>query len=95
MEKSPNHNNYSPHIALLAVQLMFGSAPILGKFALAAFPSSAIVGFRVGGAALAFCLLQKLRGDFRLERRSHYFYFAALTCFGVIFNQLLFFKGFP
>jgi len=94
MEKSKNYNNYSPHVALLAVQLMFGSAPILGKFALAAFPSSAIVGFRVGGAALAFCLLQKLRGgDFRLERRSHYLHFAALTCFGVIFNQLLFFKG--
>jgi drug/metabolite transporter (DMT)-like permease len=93
MEESKNHNSFAPHIALLAVQLMFGSAPILGKFALAVFPSSAIVGFRVGGAALAFCLLQKFRGGFRLDKRSHYFYFAGLTCFGVIFNQLLFFKG--
>jgi drug/metabolite transporter (DMT)-like permease len=93
MEQSENYNNYSPHVALLAVQLMFGSAPILGKFALAAFPSSAIVGFRVGGAALAFYLLQRFRGNLRLEKRSHYLHFAVLTCFGVVFNQLLFFKG--
>ena len=86
-------DSLAPHVALLAVQLMFGSAPILGKFALVVFPSSAIVGFRVGGAALAFCLLQKIRGNLRLERRSDYLHFAALSFFGVIFNQLLFFKG--
>jgi drug/metabolite transporter (DMT)-like permease len=85
--------NFSPHIALLAVQLMFGSAPILGKFALLAFPSFAIVGFRVAGAALAFYTLQKFRGDLRLDKRSHYFHFALFSFFGVIFNQLLFFKG--
>ncbi len=72
---------------------MFGSAPILGKFALLAFPSFAIVGFRVAGAALAFYTLQKFRGDLRLDKRSHYFHFALFSFFGVIFNQLLFFKG--
>lgn len=83
----------APHIALLAVQLMFGSAPILGKLALAAFPSYAIVGFRVAGAASAFYFLQKFRGGLALRKRSHYFYFALFSFFGVIFNQLLFFKG--
>ncbi len=72
---------------------MFGSAPILGKFALTTFPPLAIVGFRVAGAALAFYFLQRLRGNLRLKRRSHYLYFALFACFGVIFNQLLFFKG--
>jgi drug/metabolite transporter (DMT)-like permease len=86
-------SDYSPHIALLAVQLMFGSAPILGKFALTTFPPLAIVGFRVAGAALAFYTLQKFRGNLRLDKRSHYFYFALFSFFGVIFNQLLFFKG--
>jgi len=88
-----SNNSYAPHIALLAVQLMFGSAPILGKFALTTFPPLAIVGFRVAGAALAFCFLQRFRGNLRLERRSHYLYFALFSCFGVICNQLLFFKG--
>ena len=84
---------YAPHVALFAVQMFFGSAAILGKLALAAFPPFAIVGFRVAGAALSFGLLQRLSGSLRLEKRSHYLYFALFACFGVIFNQLLFFKG--
>ncbi len=72
---------------------MFGSAPILGKFALTTFPPPAIVGFRVAGAALAFFALQKFSGTLRLDKRSHYFYFALFSFFGVIFNQMLFFKG--
>lgn len=87
-------DNLAPHVALFAVQVMFGSSAILGKYALAAFPPVAIVGFRVAGAAIAFSVLQNLRGGgMRLERRAHYLYFALFACFGVIFNQLLFFKG--
>jgi drug/metabolite transporter (DMT)-like permease len=85
--------NYAPHIALFLTQLMFGSAAVVGKAALAAFPSYAIVGFRVGGAALAFGFLQKLNGNFRLDKRIHYLHFAFFSLFGVIVNQLLFFKG--
>jgi drug/metabolite transporter (DMT)-like permease len=88
-----SNESFAPHIALLAVQLMFGSAPILGKLTLTVFPPYAIVGFRVAGAGLAFYFLQKLRGNLRLEKRIHYLYFAAFSFFGVIFNQLLFFKG--
>ncbi|CAN5680386.1 DMT family transporter [soil metagenome] len=88
-----SNDSFAPHIALLAVQLMFGSAPVLGKAALQTFPSFAIVGFRVGGAALAFYFLQKFRGNLQLDKKIHYLYFAIFSCFGVIFNQLLFFKG--
>ncbi len=90
---SEKGNGYAPHIALVLVQVFFGSAVILGKFALAAFPPFAIVGFRVAGAALAFGTLQKFSGGFKLDRRVDYLYFALFACFGVIFNQLLFFKG--
>ena len=86
-------DGYAPHVALFAVQVFFGSAPILGKFALTAFPPLAIVGFRVAGAALSFGVLQKFGGRFKLDKRRHYLYFALFACFGVIFNQLLFFKG--
>ena len=92
-QRTENQNSYAPHVALLAVQLMFGSAPILGKLALVAFPSYAIVGFRVAGAASAFYFLQRFRGGLRLRKRSHYFYFALFSLLGVIVNQLLFFKG--
>lgn len=86
-------NDYAPHIALLAVQVMFGSSAILGKYALAAFPPISIVGFRVAGAAAAFYFLQKMRGSLRLERTSHYFSFVLFSLLGVVCNQLLFFKG--
>lgn len=93
MEESVNYKNSSPHVALLMVQIFFGSAPILGKFALVVFPPLAIVGFRVAGAALAFGILQWFGGGFKLEKAKHYLYFALFACVGVVFNQLLFFKG--
>ncbi len=93
MNQSPKNSSLAPHIALLAVQLMFGSAPVLGKAALQTFPSYTIVGFRVGGAALAFYFLQRFRGGLKLDKKIHYLYFAVFSFFGVIFNQLLFFKG--
>ena len=85
--------SYAPHVALLAVNIMFGTAPILGKFALEAFPSFAIVGIRVAGGAIAFCVLQRISGDLRLEKRIHYAYFALFALFGIVFNQLFFFTG--
>lgn len=86
-------NSIEPHIALIAVQLFFGSAAVLGKFALTAFPPFAIVGARVGGGALAFYAIQRLRGSMRLDKGSHYLYFALFSFFGIILNQLLFFNG--
>ncbi len=94
LQTNNSENNYAPHVALLAVQLMFGSAPILGKFALQAFPSFAIVGFRVLGGALAFVVLHTFtKGSLTLDKRSHYGYFAVFALFGIILNQLLFFTG--
>lgn len=83
----------APHIALFVVQLMFGSAPILGKFALEAFPSFAIVGFRVAGGALAFFILQRVTGSLALDKSIHYLYFALFAIFGIILNQLFFIHG--
>ena len=72
---------------------MFGASAVLGKIALQAFPSFAIVGFRVGGAAVVFYFLQRITGELRLSKKSHYFYFMLFSCFGVVINQFLFFKG--
>ena len=92
-QETENVDSFAPHAALLIVQAFFGASAMLGKLALAAFPPVAIVGFRVGGAALVFTALQNLRGSMRLEKRAHYLYFLMFACFGVIFNQLLFFTG--
>jgi drug/metabolite transporter (DMT)-like permease len=86
-------SSYAPHIALFAVQVFFGTATVLGKFALLAFPPNALVGFRIGGAALAFYFLQRLRGNLALDNRRDYWQFALFALIGVSLNQLLFFKG--
>lgn len=91
--ETEKENGIAPHVALLIVQVLFGSSVIVGKFALVAFPPFSIVGFRVAGAALAFCVLQKMRGSMRLEQKVHYLYFFIFALLGVVCNQLLFFKG--
>ena len=95
MEESirPVEKSYAPHVALFAVQVFFGSATVLGKFALLAFPPDALVGFRVGGAALAFYILQRFRGSLALDNRRDYLKFAFFALIGVALNQLFFFKG--
>lgn len=94
MSKSPDDTNpFAPHLALLGVQLMFGSFPVVGKTVLQTIPSVALVGFRVVGAALAFYTVQKLTGSLRLEKSGDYWRFALYSLLGVVCNQLLFVKG--
>ncbi len=88
------NNSYAPHLALVGVQLFFGTFPVVGKYILQTIPSLAVVGFRIGGAAAAFGLLQLLSKDgLRLDRRSHYVWFALYSLLGVVLNQLLFISG--
>lgn len=94
-DRSEKHSlKYAPHLALIAVQVMFGCSAVIGKVALQAFPAFAIVGFRVGGGALAFCLLLLAsKKNFWLDKPSHYLSFALFSLFGIILNHLLFFSG--
>ncbi len=86
--------NYSPHLALLGVQLFFGTLPVVGKYVLQSIPSFALVGFRVGGAALAFVILQAFSSNgLRLEKKSHYWWFLLYSLLGVVLNQMLFING--
>lgn len=90
---SHTNQSYAPHLALVLVQMTFGSLPVVGKVVLKVVPSFAVVGFRVGTTALALLLVQALRGDLRLERRGDYGRFAVLSFFGVTLNQLLSISG--
>jgi drug/metabolite transporter (DMT)-like permease len=82
-----------PHLALVAVQLFFGTWPIVGKLVLVVVPATGLVAFRTVGATLAFLFLRRHTGRFRLERRSDYGRIALYSVLGVVLNQLLFVKG--
>jgi len=83
----------TPHFALIAVQVMFGTWPIFGKIVLRSMSSTSLVGFRICGAAIVFTLLQrKLSELLRLPKRV-IAWLVLSSLLGVAVNQLLYVKG--
>lgn len=95
MAASPSfkERDFTPHLALVAVQVMFGTWPIFGKIVLRSMSSTSLVGFRICGAAILFTLLQRKLGELlRLPRRI-LAWVVLSSLLGVVLNQLLFVKG--
>jgi drug/metabolite transporter (DMT)-like permease len=89
------HSNRAaaPHLALIAVQVLFATWPIVGKIALRTVPSVALVGFRVAGAALTLLVLARLSGTFQKIETGDWPLVILSSLLGLVFNQLLFTKG--
>src|SRR6266852_3302927 len=85
----------APHLALIAVQVMFGTWPIVGKIVLRTVPSTGLVGLRVFGAALAFVLIGKATGGVGRIRRADWPLLVISTLLGLVLNQWLYVKGLP
>jgi len=83
----------APHLALLLVQVMFGTWPILGKVAMRSMSSTSLVCFRIFGAALVFTLLQRRLGELRQLPRRVLAWLALSCLLGVVLNQFIFVKG--
>ena len=82
-----------PHLALIAVQILFGSWPVLGKVVLRSISPSSLVSLRLTGAALAFILLQrKLTPLLRMPVKD-ILLLALCSMLGVVGNQFLYVKG--
>jgi drug/metabolite transporter (DMT)-like permease len=93
MDGDNNEAGYAPHAALVGVQILFGSLPVIGKVVLGAIPAISLVGFRVGITALVLFAVQSYRKRVWLHYREDYFKLGVLSLFGVTFNQLLFIGG--
>ncbi len=83
----------APHLALIAVQAMFGTWFIVGKVVLRTISSTSLVAFRVGGAALALAVLQRRLSPLRSMTRKDLGWLILCSMLGVGLNQLLFVKG--
>lgn len=83
----------APHLALIAVQVMFGTWPIFGKIALRSLSSTSLVGFRIFGAAIVFSLFQRKLGELRQLPKRVVAWLVLSSLLGVVVNQLLFVKG--
>jgi drug/metabolite transporter (DMT)-like permease len=82
-----------PVVALILVQVFFGSLPVIAKIVLAVLPATGLVGIRIGITALVLLVVQVYRRRIWLQNRSDYLRLAILSLFGVVFNQLLFVGG--
>lgn len=83
----------APHLALIAVQIMFGTWPIIGKIALRSISSTSLVGLRIFGAAVIFTLLQRKLGQLRQLPWRVLGWLVISSLLGVVLNQLIFVKG--
>jgi len=83
----------APHLALIAVQVLFATWPIVGKIALRTVPSVALVGFRVAGAALTLLILGRLSGTLQTIETGDWPLLIVSSLLGLVLNQLLFTKG--
>lgn len=86
-------NRLAPHLALLAVQILFGIWPIFGKVVLRSMSSTSLVALRITGAALALALLQRrLAPLFRMPMKDLVLLILC-SLLGIVGNQFLFVKG--
>ena len=86
-------NRFRPHLALVAVQLLFGTWPIMGKIILRSLSVTSLVACRLVGAAIAFSLLQRqLKPLLKMPRRD-FLLLVLCAISGVVGNQLLYVKA--
>ena len=83
----------TPHLALVVVQLLFGTWPIFGKIVLRSISSTSLVGFRICGAAIIFAIVQRRLGTFRYLPKRVLAWLVLTSLLGVVLNQVLFVKG--
>lgn len=82
-----------PHLALIAVQILFGTWPILGKVVLRSMSPTSLVACRLTGAALAFALLQRRLTPLIRMPAKDLMLLVLCSLVGVVGNQLLYVKG--
>ncbi|HEV2834256.1 MAG TPA: DMT family transporter [Pyrinomonadaceae bacterium] len=82
-----------PHLALIAVQILFGTWPLIGKVVLRSLTVTSLVACRLVGAALAFALLQRQLKPLLKMRRQDFALLVLCAVSGVVGNQLLYVKA--
>lgn len=85
--------NAGPHLALIAVQVIFGTWGIPAKIALSQITPFGLSGIRVVAAALAFLVIARLTGNLKPIARKHWPLLIASSLCGIVFNQWLFVTG--
>lgn len=86
-------NRFAPHLALIAVQILFGIWPIFGKVVLRSMSPTSLVALRITGAALGLTLLQRHLTPLLRMRTKDIVLLVLCSMLGIVGNQFLFVKG--
>src|ERR1041384_3733455 len=93
MTRVRSSDTIGPPLALIAVQILFGSWPVFGKVVLRSMSASSLVALRLTGAALAFALLQRnVTPLFKMPVKDIAL-LALCSMLGVVGNQFFYVKG--
>ena len=86
-------DSLAPHLALVAVQILFGTWPIFGKIVLRSMSSTSLVSCRLTGAALMFVLLQRKLTPLLKMPVKDIGLLTLCSMIGIVGNQLLYVTG--
>ena len=93
MSRQTRNFNPGAHLALLAVQLIFGTWGIPAKIALRQITPFGLSAIRVAAAAGAFAIVGRATGNLKPIARRHWPLLVASSICGIVFNQWLFVTG--
>lgn len=93
LDATTTERELKPHLALIAVQIMFASWAFFGKIVLQSVSTTSLVGFRICGAAIIFTVLQRKLGELWKLPKRVVAWLVVSSLLGIVVNQLLFVKG--
>ena len=93
MSRQSKNFNAGPHLALIAVQIIFGTWGIPAKIALRVITPFGLSAIRVAATAVAFAILGRLTGNLKPIARRHWPLLVLSSVCGIVLNQWLFVTG--
>ena len=87
------NSGVAPHLALIAVQILFGTWPIFGKIVLRSMSTTNLMLCRLTGAAIVLALVQRKLHPLRLMPAKDLAWLTLCSLVGVVGNQFIYLKG--
>src|SRR5262245_5839468 len=82
-----------PHLALITVQILFGTWPIFGKIVLRSMSTTNLMLCRLIGAAVVFTLIQREIGPLLRMPFKDISWLTLCSLVGIVANQFIYLKG--
>jgi len=88
-----NKTSVGPHLALIGVQVLFGTWPIFGKIVLRSMSTTNLMLCRLIGAAIVLALIQRHLRPLWLMPRKDLVWLTLCSLIGIVLNQFIYLRG--